>query len=118
MRLAALIAALLLASPALSQTLHGGNIQLHGGSFIPAATAVMESASGTLRLERATLGELAAGRSTGRSGLQLQGGVVTLPEPHWGLLAGLGLLSRLGGRSSVNVIRRGSARILRANRSV
>lgn len=95
MRLAATIVALLLASPATSQTLHGTDIQLREGSILPAATPVLENASGTLRLERGTLGELAPGRSAGLSGTQLQGGVVPLPEPAGALPASMGLLALL-----------------------
>ena len=102
MRLAGLIAALLLATPAISQPLQGDDIQLHEGSIVPAAAPVLENASGTLRLEQGTLGELAPGRSSGPSGTQLQGGGVPLPvpEPAWGLPVGMGLLARLRRRSS------------------
>lgn len=102
MRLVTLIAAVFLAIPATSQPLQGDDIQLHGSSILPAAFPVLENDSGTLRLEQGTLGELAPGRSSGASGIQLQGGGVPLPvpEPTWGLPAGMGLLARLRRRSS------------------
>ena len=91
---------LLLSFPATAQTLSSPNIQLHEGSLVPAASPVLENPAGTLRLERGTLGTLAAGGSTSASGIQLKGGVVPVPEPHYGLLVGLGLLFHLKRRAS------------------
>ena len=90
---------LLLSFPVAAQTLSSPNIQLHEGSLVPASSPVLENPSATLRLERRTLGQLAASASTSASGIQLTGGVVPVPEPHFGLLAGLGLLFHLKRRS-------------------
>ena len=72
------------------------------GSLVSAVNLVLESSSGTLRLERGTLGELAAGVSATPSGIQLTGGLVEtgalpLPEPAllYGLFFGIGLLALL-----------------------
>ena len=90
----------LLSFPAAAQTLSSPSFQLHEGSLVPAASAVLENPSATVRLERGTLGQFAAGASTSDSGIQLTSGVVPVPEPHYGLLVGLGLLFYLKRRSS------------------
>ena len=91
---------LLLCFPAAAQTLSSPSFQLHEGSLVPAASPVLENPSATLRLGRGTLGQLAAGASSSASGIQLTGGVVPVPEPHYGLLVGLGLLFHLKRRSA------------------
>jgi len=58
-----------------AQTLSGGSIQLHEGGFVAASSAVLSDTTGSVRLERGTLGEVAPGPSTGTN-LQLRGGVL------------------------------------------
>lgn len=81
-----------------SQTLSGERLQLHEGELVSSSAASLSNVLGTLRVERSTLGGLAPGRSTGLSGLQLEGSVVAVPEPASGLQGvvaalGLGLLA-------------------------
>ncbi len=72
---------MLLASSATAQVLSGNTIDLHEGGFVGASGPVLSDTTGDLRLERGTLGELAAGLSTGTN-LQLRGGVLhaVLPD--------------------------------------
>ena len=96
---------LVAAAPATqAEVLSGADIQLHGGSIAPAASAPLSNASGTLHLEGSTLSVLGAGHSSGSSGIQLHVGVAPVPEPSalWQLGAGvlgLGALLRRRGRS-------------------
>jgi len=77
----ATLAALLFAPTIAAQTLSGGTTELHEGGFLSAAGPVLsEATGGTIRLERGTLGELAAGLSTG-FGLRLRGGVLHAISP-------------------------------------
>jgi hypothetical protein len=72
---------MLLASSTTAQVLSGNTIDLHEGGFVGASGPVLSDTTGNVRLERGTLGELAAGLSTGTN-LQLRGGVLhaVLPD--------------------------------------
>jgi hypothetical protein len=90
--------ALALAHPAHAETLSGVDVKLEEGSLLPAAASVLSNPSETLRLERGLLGQLAAGRSSGASGVQLTGGLLVVPEPGAVLLWAAGLLGLLALR--------------------
>ena len=95
---AALLFVLALALPAYAETLSGVDVKLEEGSVLPAAASVLSISSETLRLERGLLGQLAAGRSSGASGVQLSGGLLVVPEPGAVLLWAAGLLGLLALR--------------------
>lgn len=85
---------LVAAAPATqAEVLSGADIQLHGGSIAPVASAPLSNASGTLHLEGSTLSVLGAGHSSGSSGIQLHVGVAPVPVPEpsalWQLGAGV-----------------------------
>lgn len=83
------LAALLITAPlAQAETLASSSYRLEAGGIQVAADAVLSNASETLHIQGAVLGQVEAGRSTGPSGLSLQGGLlpVPVPEPSTGLL--------------------------------
>jgi len=83
---------LLLASTAPAQTLLGEDIELREGALVVASAPVLSNDSGTLHIESSTLGELAAGRAVGPSGIQLFSGAIPVPEPAALLQLGSGAL--------------------------
>jgi len=70
------VLAALLSSAAGAQVLSGGTTVLREGGFVGASSGELSDESNSIRLQRGTLGELAAGLSTGTN-LQLRGGVRT-----------------------------------------
>ena len=95
------LAALLIAAPlAQAETLASSSYRLEAGGIRVAADPVLSSASGTLHIQGAVLGQVEAGRSTGPSGLSLQGGLlpVPVPEPSTGLLLFAGVSALVGLR--------------------
>ena len=96
-------AATFLATPVLADTLVGNGIRLEQGVLRAASDPVLSSASGTLRIEGAVVGQFAAGISTGASGTTLRGGLLPVPEPSTGLLliAGASALIAVGRRRAV-----------------
>ena len=96
-----LLAALLIAAPlAQAETLASSSYRLEAGGIRVAADPVLSSASGTLHIQGAVLGQVEAGRSTGPSGLSLQGGLlpVPVPEPGTSLLVSAGASALIGLR--------------------
>jgi len=96
-----LLAALLVIAPfAQAETLVSGSYRLEAGGIQVAADPVLSNASGTLHIQGAVLGQVEAGRSTGPSGLSLQGGLlpVPVPEPGAGLLLFAGASALVGLR--------------------
>jgi hypothetical protein len=93
------------AAPVLADTLVGNGIRLEQGVLRAASDPVLSSASGTLRIEGAVVGQFAAGISTGASGTTLRGGLlpIPIPEPSTGLLltAGASALIAVGRRRAV-----------------
>ena len=84
-----------------SETLSGSTVEVHEGEVVPSSDPSLSNESGTLRVERSMLGGLAPGHSAGPSGLQLEGSVVSVPEPSsalQGVAAVLGLLAWRRGR--------------------
>lgn len=87
-----LLAALLITAPlAQAETLVSGSYRLEAGGIQVAADPVLSNASETLHIQGAVLGQVEAGRSTGPSGLSLQGGLLPVPVPEPG--AGLPLFA-------------------------
>ncbi len=72
--------ALSIAGPAGSETLSGENAQLHEGELVSSSVPSLHNGSGSLQVRRSIVGGLAPGHSAGASGLQLEGGVVAVPE--------------------------------------
>lgn len=96
-----LLAALLITAPlAQAETLVSGSYRLEAGGIQVAADPVLSNASGTLHIQGAVLGQVEAGRSTGPSGLSLQGGLlpVPVPEPGTSLLLFAGASALVGLR--------------------
>ena len=93
------------AAPALAETLIGNDIRLEQGVLRAATDPILSNASGTLHIEGAVVGQIAPGRSTGPSGISLQGGLlpVPVPEPGTGLLlvAGASALIAFGRRRAL-----------------
>ena len=90
------LAVLFLASPpAHTETLASSSYRLEEAELRPAADAILSNASETLHIKGAVLGQVAAGRSTGPSGISLQGGIlpVPVPEPWVGPLLFTGTLA-------------------------
>lgn len=73
--------ALCVAGTVSSETLSGETLQLHEGEVVPSAVPSLSNGSETLQVKRSMVGGLAPGRSTGPSGLQLEGSVAAVPEP-------------------------------------
>jgi hypothetical protein len=96
-------AATFVAAPVLADTLVGNGIRLEQGVLRPASDSVLSSASGTLRIEGAVVGQFAAGISTGASGTTVRGGLLPVPEPSTGLFltAGASALIAVGRRRAV-----------------
>ena len=95
------LAALLIAAPlAQAETLGSSSYRLEAGGIQVAADPVLSNASETLHIQGAVLGQVEAGRSTGPSGLSLQGGLVPVPvpEPSTGLLLFAGASALVGLR--------------------
>lgn len=95
------LAALLLTAPlAQAETLASSSYRLEAGGIQVAADPVLSNASETLHIQGAVLGQVEAGRSTGPSGLSLQGGLlpVPVPEPGTGLLLFAGASALIGLR--------------------
>ena len=96
------------AAPTLAETLIGNDIRLGQGELRPATDPVLSNASGMLHIEHPVLGQIAAGRSTGPSGISLQGGLrpVPVPEPGTGLLliAGASALIAVGRRRALRCL--------------
>ena len=96
-----LLAGFLITAPlAQAETLVSGSYRLEAGGIQVAADPVLSNASGTLHIQGAVLGQVEAGRSTGPSGLSLQGGLlpVPVPEPGAGLLLFAGASALIGLR--------------------
>jgi hypothetical protein len=96
-----LLAAFLITAPlAQAETLASSSYRLEAGGIQVAADPVLSNASGTLHIQGAVLGQVEAGRSTGPSGLSLQGGLlpVPVPEPGAGLLLFAGASALVGLR--------------------
>ena len=97
-----LLAALLVAArSAQAETLASSSYRLETGRIQVAADPVLSNASGTLHIQGAVLGQVEAGRSTGPSGLSLQGGLLPVPVPE----AGAGLLLFAGASALVGLRR-------------
>ena len=96
-----LLAAFLITVPlAQAESLASSSYRLEAGGIQVAADPVLSNASGTLHIQGAVLGQVEAGRSTGPSGLSLQGGLlpVPVPEPGAGLLLFAGASALIGLR--------------------
>lgn len=107
-----LLLLLIAGTPVAAETFPGTDIQLHAASILPAASPLLGNPSGTLRLQGGALGYFGADHSTGSSGMQLQGGLVALPEPAWGptFVAGIvWLLALRRRRVRIGVCSRGLA---------
>ena len=88
------------AGTASSQTLFCETTLLHEGQLLPSSATSLTSQSETMRVERPIVGGLAPGRSTGgRTGLQLEGGVIAVPEPGPRLQGAMAVLALLALRS-------------------
>jgi hypothetical protein len=93
------LAALLLTAPlAQAETLASTSYHLGSGGFHLDSDAVLRNASEMLPIQSAVLGQVEACRSTGPSGLSLQGGLVPVPvpEPNTGLLLFSGASALVG----------------------
>jgi len=98
-----LLAAFLITAPlAQAETLASSSYRLEAGGIQVAADPVLSNASGTLHIQGAVLGQVEAGRSTGPSGLSLQGGLLPVPVPE----PGAGLLLFAGASALVGLRRR------------
>ena len=71
-----------------------GAVVLQSGQVLPSVGSRMEDASGSVVLTRASLGEVAPGRSENANGVVLMAGTLKVPEPQTPLL-GLGAVATL-----------------------
>jgi len=69
---------------AYAETLVGDDIRLEQGALRAARDPRLRNAAETLHIEGPVLGQTEAGRSTGPSGLTLQGGLAPVPVPEPG----------------------------------
>jgi hypothetical protein len=104
---------LLSGGPALAETLVGNGIRLEQGVLRVASDPVLSNTSETLHLEGGVVGQFAAGRSNGASGISLEGGLVPtpVPEPSTGLLllTGAFALVSLGRSRTLRSLHQGSS---------
>jgi len=75
-------------------TSEGEGLVLKAGQVLPSVGSRMEDASGSVVLTRASLGEVAPGRSENANGVVLMAGTLKVPEPQTPLL-GLGAVATL-----------------------